>query len=80
MTVTTEGTASTLELLKAGACSAACLLSAEAGRCGCRCGGTHHGELLATLAALAGQAGEHTSADASSPAPSKARAARRSAA
>jgi hypothetical protein len=60
---------SALEALRAGDCSPSCLLSRETGRCGCRCQGTHHGELRRAI-----QAG----AEASTPAARKlSRAARR---
>jgi len=49
----TTPTATALAVLKAGQCSASCLLG-ETTRCGCRCGGLHHGELLATLTRQAG--------------------------
>lgn len=39
---------SALDVLRAGQCSAACLLG-ETTRCHCRCGGTHHGELAAAI-------------------------------
>jgi hypothetical protein len=45
----TTTTTTALEVLKAGECSAACLLGRETGRCGCRCQGIHHGALLASL-------------------------------
>lgn len=34
------------EALQAGACSPSCLLSAENGRCKCKCHGAYHGVLL----------------------------------
>ena len=49
MTTLTAAPATALDVLRARQCSASCLLGAETGRCHCRCGGTHHGELLAIL-------------------------------
>ena len=48
--LTAEPAASALTALKAGQCSASCLLG-ETARCGCRCGGSHHGILLNVLTA-----------------------------
>lgn len=47
--LTAETAASALDALRAGDCSPSCLLSRETGRCDCRCQGTHHGTLLASL-------------------------------
>ena len=42
-------TATALQVLRTGQCSASCLLGTETGRCSCRCGGSHHGSLTAIL-------------------------------
>jgi len=49
--ITTKPGITALEALRAGECSANCLLSAEADRCRCRCQGTWHGALLRGFAA-----------------------------
>jgi len=53
-TLTAEPATTALDVLRARACSPSCLLGAETGRCHCRCGGAHHGELLAILTRQAG--------------------------
>jgi len=45
-TTTAEPGTSAREALQAGWCSPACLLSAETGRCKCKCQGAYHGILL----------------------------------
>jgi hypothetical protein len=48
-TLTAEPDVSALDVLRAGGCTPSCLLGQETGRCGCRCGGSHHGILLNVL-------------------------------
>lgn len=45
----TAATSAALDILKTGGCAPSCLLGDTTRRCHCRCGGTHHGELLTIL-------------------------------